>query len=87
MKQWVGNAHGDQSVGFAWDARGSSERVSTILATIDLWASRLTYPVQAAGQSTRSRSPGFQVLSNQGSRGPYSRRITAKPWPGMVCTQ
>ena len=30
-------------------------------------------------QSTSSISPGFQVLSNQGSSGPYSRRIVNSP--------
>src|SRR5271170_400080 len=34
-----------------------------------------------------SSSPGCQVLSNHGSRGPYSRKITHQPFPGTVCTQ
>ncbi len=36
---------------------------------------------------TSSISPGRQVLSNQGSSGPYSRRIMNQPFPGIVCTQ
>ncbi len=33
---------------------------------------------------TSSISPGFQVLSNHGSSGPYNRRIVNQPLPGTV---
>jgi hypothetical protein len=34
-----------------------------------------------------SISPGRQVLLNQGSSGPYSRKRVFQPFPGIVCTQ
>jgi len=34
-----------------------------------------------------SISPGRQVLLNQGSSGPYSRKSMFQPFPGIVCTQ
>jgi hypothetical protein len=34
-----------------------------------------------------SISPGCQVLLNQGSSGPYSRKRVFQPFPGIVCTQ
>jgi hypothetical protein len=37
-----------------------------------------------ASQSTLSKSPGFQVLSNQGCSGPYSRKSVFHPLPGIV---
>src|SRR5262245_31151890 len=39
------------------------------------------------GYFTSSKSPGFQVLSNQGCRGAYNRSNTFQPFPGTVCTQ
>jgi len=41
----------------------------------------------AGSYSTGSKSPGFQLLSNHGSRGPYSRSSTLNPFPGMVWIQ
>ena len=38
-------------------------------------------------QGCNSISPGRQVLLNQGSSGPYRRRIMNQPLPGIVCTQ
>lgn len=35
-------------------------------------------------QFTSSISPGFQLLSNQGSSGPYKRSNTFQPFPGTV---
>ena len=35
----------------------------------------------------RVTSPGFHVFSIQGFNGPYTRRITIKLFPGMVCNQ
>ena len=32
-------------------------------------------------------SPGFQVLSNHGSRGPYARKSVNQPLPGLVSVQ
>src|ERR1700733_7909281 len=37
--------------------------------------------------SANSKSPGFHVLSNQGSSGAYRRSSEFHPFPGMVCTQ
>src|ERR1700716_611490 len=34
-----------------------------------------------------SISPGRQVLLNQGSSGPYSRKRVFQPFPRIVCTQ
>jgi len=37
-----------------------------------------------ADHSTSSNAPGRQVLSNQGSSGPYRRRAANQPFPGTV---
>lgn len=57
-----------------------SMRAGVLLTSARSFGERLLY-------SIRVISPGRQVWSNQGSSGPYSRRIVFQPLPGTVCSQ
>lgn len=50
---------------------------------IEILAVRQTH-FKGSAQSTLSKSPGFQVLSNQRCSGPYSRESVFHPSPGIV---
>src|ERR1700722_13505749 len=80
---------------WAWVTDGNAAQATRLTGTISFnhelvlnieLLLALLFP-SVSGYFTNSISLGRQVLFNQGSRGPYMRRITNQLFPGTVCSQ